>query len=241
MPVVIYTENLPPYNYPDKTGKVVGVSTRQVRMIMEKAGLSYVIKVQPWARAQRNAETEPNTLLYSMVKSDARTPLFDWIVPLVAEPSYLFGRSDDPRVVNAETIRAGKFTAVCAADGRTCSFLTNIGFPEGSLLKITSTGQTLETFKLMMSGRADFAAYTFAAVKSAPFGTSGFEARYQLPTLTTLYLTAGLHVDLGLRDKIRQAYQDLQKEGFLLHPFTPTAPPTLKSPPENPAPLAAPN
>ena len=227
--VTVYTENLPPYNYLSKAGKVVGISTRQVRMIMDRTGLNYTIKVQPWARAKRNAEMEPNALLFSVVKSPERTPLFDWIVPLVAESSYLYGRIDDTRTVTLQAIRAGEFTAVCASDGSACKFLINFGFPESSLLQITSTGQTLETFKIMMSGRADFAAYTVLAVKSAPFGTHGFAPRFQLRGNTTLYLVASVRVDIGIRDTVRQAYHDLQKEGFLLRPFTPKAPLHLKA------------
>ena len=53
----VVTEQYPPYNY-EEDGQVKGVGTEVVEEVLKEAGIDYNIKVLPWARALKKAETE---------------------------------------------------------------------------------------------------------------------------------------------------------------------------------------
>tara|TARA_R110002167_G_scaffold27444_4_gene93285 strand:+ start:2097 stop:2816 length:720 start_codon:yes stop_codon:yes gene_type:complete len=69
-------------------GKAAGTATAKVQEILDKAELSASIEIFPWARAYKKAVTEPNTLIYSIAKSEQREPLFYWLTPVT---EYKFG------------------------------------------------------------------------------------------------------------------------------------------------------
>eukprot|EP00828_Plagiopyla_frontata_P029713 TRINITY_DN38511_c0_g1_i1.p4 TRINITY_DN38511_c0_g1~~TRINITY_DN38511_c0_g1_i1.p4 ORF type:complete len:132 (-),score=43.09 TRINITY_DN38511_c0_g1_i1:62-457(-) len=74
----VVTEDWPPYNYSEH-GKVTGVVTEVVLAALDRSDLDYTVEVLPWARAYKLARTEPNVMIYSILKLDSRAPLFKWL------------------------------------------------------------------------------------------------------------------------------------------------------------------
>nr|BFE97768.1 hypothetical protein GCM10020185_83040 [Pseudomonas brassicacearum subsp. brassicacearum] len=90
-PLRIVTEELPPYNM-TQNGRMTGMSTEVVQAVLKEVGMDAPIHSMPWARAYELALNESNVLIYSIVRTPAREPLFpvgrqhrpDAVVPLLA-------------------------------------------------------------------------------------------------------------------------------------------------------------
>ena len=85
----VVTENLPPFNFM-QDGKVIGISAEVVRHIFHEAGYSMEqgdiqkgdIQMCPWARAYYDVQHSPNTVLFSMARTENRESLFQWVGPI---------------------------------------------------------------------------------------------------------------------------------------------------------------
>lgn len=102
--LVLTTEEYPPYNMSDAQGRVVGISTEIVKILLETAGVDYEVAVFPWARAIAIARTQVNTCVYSMSRTPEREDLYRWIGPLVANDWALFARSGSSRPMHLEEV-----------------------------------------------------------------------------------------------------------------------------------------
>ncbi|MGI0118253.1 substrate-binding periplasmic protein [Zooshikella sp. RANM57] len=88
--VKIVTEDLPPYQV-IKNKKVGGFATEIVEAVFKEAGASPKIRVYPWVRAYKMALEQENVLIYSIVRSKQREPLFKWLGELDEVRYYFFG------------------------------------------------------------------------------------------------------------------------------------------------------
>jgi len=61
-----------------KDGKVLGPTTELIRAMLTNTGFTHDITIYPWARAYAIAQKQPNVLIYSMVRTPEREPLFKW-------------------------------------------------------------------------------------------------------------------------------------------------------------------
>ncbi|WP_147822366.1 substrate-binding periplasmic protein [Salidesulfovibrio onnuriiensis] len=80
----IYTDDYPPYNY-KVHGKIQGQSTAKIRKILKRLGATPErenIQLVPWARAYAAVQADRNAVIYSMVYTEQRAPLFRWACPL---------------------------------------------------------------------------------------------------------------------------------------------------------------
>jgi polar amino acid transport system substrate-binding protein len=87
--------------------EIVGPTTDLVRAVLEQAELTHNIATMPWARAYEKAKHKPNTLIYSIARSEDREALFHWIGK-VAQFEYFFYTTRefaDQHVINKETIK----------------------------------------------------------------------------------------------------------------------------------------
>ena len=83
--VPLYAENLRvvlEVSAPHQTfhnGKVAGITTSVVELLLQQAGLTPQYEVYPWARAYRLAATTPNVLIYNIARTPDREDKFEWI------------------------------------------------------------------------------------------------------------------------------------------------------------------
>ncbi|MYM68050.1 transporter substrate-binding domain-containing protein [Pseudoduganella sp. FT55W] len=89
--VTLVTEEFAPYSYADH-GKVRGYSTELVEAALEQAGIDYGVRIYPWARAFLMARTQPNVLIYSIVRTPTREAQFQWIAPIAPRSVYFYKR-----------------------------------------------------------------------------------------------------------------------------------------------------
>ncbi len=76
--LLVMTEQFPPFNF-QEDNTVKGLSTQIIRKLMEEAHLKYRIELVPWKRAYNTALNRPNTLIYTMAKTESRKDKFHWI------------------------------------------------------------------------------------------------------------------------------------------------------------------
>lgn len=76
------TENLPPLNYQDEQGVAQGFSVELLQLMAARAGLDFGCKVLPWQRAMQAAETEADTVLFSLTRTPEREGRFQWVGPI---------------------------------------------------------------------------------------------------------------------------------------------------------------
>lgn len=86
----IVTEEFPPYDFAGESGKVEGLSTDVVRAVLRDLGIDVQIEIFPWARAYKMATQNPNTMLFSVVRTEQREPLFHWVGVVCDVRSYLY-------------------------------------------------------------------------------------------------------------------------------------------------------
>jgi polar amino acid transport system substrate-binding protein len=87
--IQVVTEEYPPFNY-SQDGKVVGFCTEVVKEILRQAGLDHSIRSYPWADSYKMAQTQPNTLIYSIGRNVEREPMFKWVDVIARTEVYFF-------------------------------------------------------------------------------------------------------------------------------------------------------
>lgn len=114
MQVIIY----PPLAY-ERDDELMGVAPDVVRAIQEMVGDDNPIKVTPWLRAYRLAQTEARQALFAIVRIPEREELFKWVGPVFSEGDYFFKRKgsdltirslDDARAVKSIAVRKEGYT-----------------------------------------------------------------------------------------------------------------------------------
>jgi len=86
--VKAYTAELPPYTIAPDLEKP-GIAHEILLMMGKRAGVDIEIIYVPWARAQKEVQDTPNTLLFAATRSKNREDLYSWIT-LMAEPAEVF-------------------------------------------------------------------------------------------------------------------------------------------------------
>ncbi|WP_417465786.1 substrate-binding periplasmic protein [Kordiimonas sp.] len=213
--VVVYTENYPPYNYQGPGGEVEGLATAKVRQILDDAGLSYSIKLVPWARAMLYAQTRKNALIYTITRTPDREAQFDWLAPLAPSSFYLFVRADDPRSVSPETLLSGQFQAACVTGDLTCDLLGWTDIPKENIMVVANS--RTEDFRMVIANRADIYVSELA-VNTRLRRKEGFDPAITRPAMRIegkagFYLASGKDADVTMRNKVRNTYLALEKTG----------------------------
>ena len=102
----LLTEDYPPFNMADASGRIIGLSTEIVHQLLQRAGIGHDIELLPWVRAFNRAVLEPGTCVYSTTRTEQREHQFKWIGPVVENPWVLYARSDNKlNVTTLETVR----------------------------------------------------------------------------------------------------------------------------------------
>ena len=80
----LLTENFAPFNF-NKDGKIQGISVDILVEMLALAGSTkgrQDIRVLPWTKGYNAAQFKKNTLLFGMIRTKAREPLFKWVGPM---------------------------------------------------------------------------------------------------------------------------------------------------------------
>lgn len=78
----LVTEHYPPLQIQHDNGALSGLRLEVVEAIAKHTGLSYTLSVYPWSRAYKTALVQPNTLIFTIVRTKERENRFIWVGPL---------------------------------------------------------------------------------------------------------------------------------------------------------------
>ncbi len=148
--VEVVTETWKPFSY-QEDGVVKGGATKIVRAVLEKAGIEYTMTVYPWARAYKIASRRGSVLIFAMVRTSQREPMFNWVgrvAPTDKSSFYRFKGRIDIAVASLED--AKKYVIGVNIDSDKHQFLVKHGFKKLSLV----TKQELSP-KQLMAGHID--------------------------------------------------------------------------------------
>ncbi len=214
-PVVIYTENYPPYNFLDEHGDVKGLATEKVQQVMTASGLEYEIRLIPWTRGLYFIESDPNALLYSMTRTPSRESRFRWLVPLAQSNFFVFSHKDDTRPVSKDAIRSGAFTGACVSNDLGCELFRWVGMPQNKVIRVSSNDTA--DFRMVAAGRADLYISDINVNRRLRV-SEGFDPSMTKPVLRLddkagFYLVGGSIFDGEKADIIQNTLQGLMQAG----------------------------
>ncbi len=89
------TEEMPPFNM-TQNGEVTGMATEVVQAVLHQAALEAPLRSMPWARAYDLAQHNSNVLIYSIVRTPQREPLFHWVGVIAPTRWALFSLARQP-------------------------------------------------------------------------------------------------------------------------------------------------
>ena len=215
-PIIIYTENYPPYNLLGPDGEVVGLATEKVHQVMRSSGLDYEIRLVPWVRAVHFTQNSPNSLIYSLTRTPGREQDYEWLVPLAESNFYVFNRENDTRDVTLEAIRSGMFTGACVNNDLGCELFKSLGMPEANILRVADN-ETAD-FRMVVAERADLY-ISDINVNTRLRLSENFDPGLTKPVMrlagkTGFYLAGGKLLDAQTRDTVSQAYEALMRENL---------------------------
>jgi len=216
--LLVMTEEFPPFNY-RKDNAINGLATKVVIKLLEEAHLSFKIELVPWKRALYTALDRPNTLIYTIAKTDARKDKFHWICKISNRKLSMFrlrSRQDLAKMTIEEAKEKAKI-AVLQGDASTEKVI-NMGFPVNNLTMIRDiTGGNL-TIKHVLGGRSDFFLMN-------PYSMKHRINRGDIPDLFSeqfvihnddgYYIAANLGTDPSVLKALGDAHKRLAESGFI--------------------------
>lgn len=210
--VRVVTEEYPPYNYTNSQGQLVGVSTEIVRAVLKRAGLSYHITSYAWSRAFQIALSQPNVLIYSIIRTEEREEQFKWVgVMMPASGSlYRLASRDDIQVSQPSDLVHYRIGAV-RGDSRN-RYLREIG------VRPEMAGSFKANLKKLLAGRIDmFAIGQFSLVflcRELGVDPSLFEAMMPLnERVVDVYMAFSKSTPDALVERVRKALNELREDG----------------------------
>lgn len=211
--VKIVTEDLPPYNYLEN-GKVVGVSTEIVETAFKRAGISYEISAYPWSRAYKMAQTDENTLIYSMGRNDEREKLFKWVAPIVPYNInvYKLASRKDLNVTKLEDLM--KYKVGVVRDDFRMQFFEEKGFKKGEQLDVVDHDDV--NVKKLFGKRIDFVPVNALSVKPLldRNGQSVDKVESVLTIIQTdLWMAFSPNTSSDIVDKVTKAVESMKADG----------------------------
>lgn len=212
--ILVVTENWRPYNYIEN-GNIKGVSTEIVLQVLEKAKISYTIKVYPWARTYSLARSKKNILIYTLIRMPEREKLFAWIGQIGKEEvSSLYKLKTNTKLKLKNLHAAKKYLIGTNLNSMDHLFLKSKGFIRDKNLFIA--GEIPVFIKLLFNNRIDL-----IAMNSATFEKEIINAGYNPEHLENIlvlfktypYMAFSLKTNQLLINKVKKAYKALVKEG----------------------------
>ncbi len=96
----IMTEEYPPFNYTEN-GKLTGLSSEVMAVLVKRLGHPDNTKVLPWSRAYNLIQNKDGMILFSMTRTEARESLFKWVGPVASNQWVFFAKKGSGVQINS--------------------------------------------------------------------------------------------------------------------------------------------
>lgn len=161
----LYTENYPPYNY-EQNGTIQGVNTELLLQAARRAKLDIHrsdIQLGPWARAFSAARNNPDTCVYTTMRTKEREPYFIWVGPLVNTEKVLVTlRGSGIEIDSLQDVQKKDYLVGVVIEDVCEHLLRRGGVPEDNL---QGSHSALLNLRKLKRGRIDLVAYDELTLK----------------------------------------------------------------------------
>ncbi|MFP4681511.1 MAG: substrate-binding periplasmic protein [Chitinispirillaceae bacterium] len=210
----VVTENLPPFNffYQDSA---LGFSSEIVREMLLKAETPAKIEFDSWSDAYKRAVSEPNTLIFSIARTEEREKSLIWIGQISLVETGIFSLSDSS--INLQTYdELSKYRFSVLKDSYFHEFLVNRGIEVDKESQVGTLEEMINKLKLgetdLIIGNHRCVNYT---IRSMGYYLSDFEEAMKIPELQKdFYVAINRNSDKHLVNKLKKAFNQVQSSGF---------------------------
>jgi len=206
----LLTEEWKPYHYLED-GVVKGQTIDLLVDILQKVGSTQGredVVFLPWARAYRQAQAVPNTVLFSTSRTPERERLFKWAGPILTFESYFIGKKEKNfKIWTSEDLHQYKVGVVI--DSASAIYAKRHGIPEANT---TFNTQGILNIKMLDADRIDFIPIQWANFErlaiQAGVAPSDFEPVFLADTVQ-LNFAFNLDTPDWIVDRFQAAFEDV--------------------------------
>ncbi|CUA82635.1 amino acid ABC transporter substrate-binding protein, PAAT family (TC 3.A.1.3.-) [Gulbenkiania indica] len=215
-PLWAVTEDRPPDNYRDPSGRPAGAHVETLRLALARSGLTADILLFPWARSYTLAQTRPNTLIFRLARLPERERRFIWVAELKRQQAYFY-RAPFPMPFQPRTLAAIRDCCrVCVVNqDATETVLRRHGFRNGQ--QLVSVNSVHDCLRLVGDGSVNFFVTSPALLDTEAahtlHGRLHFEQVLPLGEPNRLYLAAHPQTDPVIVEKLRATLETMQMSG----------------------------
>lgn len=150
--LVLYTEHFPPYSYLVEN-QVQGINAQFLREACLRANITCQFELYPWLRAYDLVLHNPNSGIFSIVKTQKREPKFQWLGPLASSQTFLYRLKSRPDIQIQQLSDAKNYSIGVAHGDIFEEFFLSQGFEHGkNLLKFSDKAKPIPLF---LAGKID--------------------------------------------------------------------------------------
>jgi len=210
------TEEIPPLQINNHNKPATGAMVELVKLMLKEAHLQGNIEFYPWSRAFKIAQSEPNTLIFSMLRDKTRERFFQWIGQIYTLKSCFVALKSRHDIFINSTEAAKKYTVGTIRDDLAQSYLTQHGFREKQNMFLNTAYPAL--WKMLFIGRSDLAftnniVWRFEVAR-AGLDPNKIQVLYNIPDISTeLYLAASLNTSKHIVQQLQQALEKIKADG----------------------------
>lgn len=213
--LTIVTEDLPPFQLNNHEKPATGAMVEVVNLLLKEAKLSAKIQFYPWARSYNMAQTQKNTLIFSILRSKSREAKFQWIGQIYTLNSFLVALKSRPDIKITTLNDAKNYLVGAIRADLAETFLISHGFTEKKNLYLNSAYPDL--WKMFYNGRTDiaFTNNTWAyEIKNSSLDPKKIKVLYQIPNITSaIYIAASLQTNKIIVTKLQKALKQIKNDG----------------------------
>ena len=196
--------NYSPLTYADRLGEATGFVSDIVKVIRSRMGNHEEIMVLDWDLIYRSALLNPNVVIFSMAKTEERTPLFNWVGPVVQNNAYLYKNAASnmavPSVEYAKQVKSIATTSSWWME----QLLIDMGFDN-----LISYPSPIQCVKKLMERKVDLTVLTDLTVKDIVT-----EAGYSLNQIEPVFHLATRDVYVAISKGSSQVFINEFRETF---------------------------
>ena len=200
-----------PLTYADKLGQATGFVSNIVKQIKTRMGNDDAIMVLDWDLIYRSALLNPNVIIFSIAKTDERTPLFNWVGPVVQNNAYLYKNAASnmavPSVEYAKKVRKIATTSSWWME----QLLIDMGFDN-----LVSYPTPTQCVKQLLERKVDLTVLTDLTVKDivieAGYDMAQIEPALHLAT-RDVYVAISKGTSNEFIDDFRETFDELVADG----------------------------
>ena len=213
----VVTEHLPPFQIITENYGIGGFATEFIQEIMSRTTLTSQLNAYSWTRSYNLAQQRENTCIYSMARLPSRIKQFQWVGPITATNTVVFGVNapDAPQLKKLED--AKNHTIAVIKDDVTHLALLERGFVNDKNLYVVDSTHSL--FRLLvarpdidfiladditMSYRAKLAGVDAQQIKRV-FEIENFPLNF--------YFACSLNTDKQIVETLRNAMEEVRNDG----------------------------